>query len=72
MRDFIENLEAAAERQYDDMLQPNGKLKCGCGKLFNSSNGAMVSPNPYAMPVCPSCFNEWCEENDNKGINEDG
>ena len=62
MRDFIENLEAGAEDQYYEMLQEDGRLKCGCGKLFNSLDGGMVSQNPYAMPVCPSCFDEWLEK----------
>jgi len=61
MKDFIERAEESAERQYYDMLQPNGKLQCpGCHKIFDpDEEGATVSPGPYAMPVCGDCFNEW-------------
>ena len=60
MKDFIENLEDAAESAYYEMLQSDGRLKCGCGKLFNpEEEGAVLSPNPYAMPSCGSCFEEW-------------
>ena len=61
MRDFIENLEDGAEAAYYRMLQPNGKLKCSCGKLFEPSQGTVVSPNPYAMPVCEDCFEKYQE-----------
>ena len=67
MRDFLENMEAAAERRLDEMTQPCGKLKCGCGKLFAMEDGETVSSNPYAMPVCPQCFQEWLEQINKKG-----
>ena len=60
MRDFIECLEDAAEASYYEMLQPDGRLKCGCGKIFNpNEEGGPVSSNPYAMPVCGDCFEKW-------------
>lgn len=59
MKDFIENLEDSAERSYYDMLQPDGKLKCGCGQIFDpDKEGGIVSPNPWAMPVCGECLDE--------------
>ena len=59
MKDFIENLEDGAEAAYFEMLQGNGKLKCDCGRIFNpDKEGGLVSPNPYAMPVCNECFRE--------------
>ncbi len=62
MRDFIEQMEDAAEARYERMLQPDGKLKCDCGKLFDADKeGGPVSPNPYAMPVCGDCFIEYIE-----------
>jgi len=68
MKDFIEQLEDAAESSYYETLQPDGRLKCSCGRLFESAEGAVVSPNPYATPVCPSCFDAWLEANDNRKI----
>lgn len=62
--DSIERLEAGAEAAYYKMLQPDGKLKCGCGKIFDEDEGTVISSNPYAMPVCGDCFLEW-EKNTN-------
>lgn len=63
MRDIIENLEAGAEAGYYEMLQPDGRLKCGCSKIFDvESEGGPISPNPYAMPVCGDCFEKWQEQ----------
>jgi len=57
MRDIVEHLEVGAEIAYDEMLQPDGRLKCWCGKLFDpNEEGGTVSPNPYAMPICGDCF----------------
>jgi len=59
MQDILERLESTAEIQYDKMIQPNGKLKCDCGRLFDpDEEGGTVSPNPYAMPVCGECLEE--------------
>jgi len=65
MMDHIERMEASAERNYDEMDQGEGKLKCSCGKIFNVDEGQTVDPNPWAMPVCPDCFNEykWYKQN---------
>lgn len=60
MLDILERLEDEAEARYFKMLQPGGKLKCDCGRLFDADKeGATVSSNPYAMPVCGDCFEEW-------------
>jgi len=56
--DIIERLESSAERQYEDMLQPDGMLKCFCGNLFKEGEGDVLSPNPYAMPSCPNCVDK--------------
>jgi len=61
MKDHLEMMEDAAERKYFEMLQPNGMLKCQCGRLFKPNDGEVVSPSPYAMPVCPNCFKKWVE-----------
>lgn len=59
--DFLENLENAAERRYEEMEQPDGKLRCGCGRIFDpNKEGGPMSPNPYAMPICGDCFEGVC------------
>ena len=64
--DITERLEMGAEDKYFDMLQPGGKLKCDCGKIFDSSEGTTISPNPYAMPVCPTCFENFSWNGESK------
>ena len=57
MRDILENLEAGAEASYCRMLQTDGRLKCGCDRVFDpKKEGGPISPNPYAMPVCGDCL----------------
>lgn len=65
MRDIIEHLEVGAEAEYDEMLQPDGRLKCGCGKSFDpDEEGGPVSTNPYAMPVCGDCLEKMIKESE--------
>ena len=60
MIDQLESWENTAERQYNEMEQPDGKLKCCCGKVFDpDEEGGTTSPNPYAMPVCGVCYEEY-------------
>ncbi len=55
--DPIERGEARAEANYLRMLQSDGRLKCCCGKIFDSDEeGGTVDPDPYAMPVCGECL----------------
>ena len=35
------------------------KFRCGCGKGALLDEGDTVSADPYAIPVCPSCFEKW-------------
>lgn len=68
--DQIESWENAAEKQYFDMLQDDGRLKCCCGNIFDADKeGGMVSANPYSMPVCGKCFDEYIEEMEGKNMN---
>lgn len=63
MKDIIENFEDAAESQYYNMLQSNGKLKCFCGRVFDpDEEGGTISPNPYAMPVCGECLEHFKQQ----------
>jgi hypothetical protein len=57
MKDIIEQMEDAAEHRYYETVQPDGRLKCDCGRVFNPDDeGGPLSPNPYAMPVCGVCL----------------
>ena len=60
MKDIIERAEDAAETQYYRMIQPDGMMKCYCGRFFDpDEEGTVISQDPYAMPVCNSCFQEF-------------
>lgn len=64
MYDFLDNMESAAENAYFDMLQPDGKLKCFCGNIFDpNKEGVSLSANPYCMPVCNQCLISYCDGN---------
>jgi hypothetical protein len=56
MNDFIGNLEDAAEIRWLEAEQTDGRLKCGCGNVFDpNKEGGPISNNPYALPVCDEC-----------------
>jgi len=58
--DQIEQAEARADRQYNEMLQQNGKLLCGCGRIFDPDDeGGTLTADPYAMPACGYCLEQW-------------
>lgn len=56
--DFDEIGEQRCENWYFDNLLPNGMMRCGCGREFKLDEGQSFSPSPYAIPVCPTCFEE--------------
>lgn len=65
--DPIERAEAGAEAAYYDLYQGNGMIKCYmCDNVFPEDEGEILSPDPYAMPACPSCaekaHQEWEKE----------
>jgi len=57
--DPIEIGEARCENWAFDAEQPDGRFKCCCGKLFKLEDGETLSPDPYAVPVCPDCEDEY-------------
>lgn len=58
--DPIERREMMAESTYSDMQQPNEKLKCCCGRVFDpSEEGETLTPDPYAIPVCATCAQQY-------------
>ena len=60
MKDFIENMEDAAEREFYEMTHdvPKGSFRCFCGKIAKLSDAQPMSVNPYSSPGCPDCFDE--------------
>ena len=52
--DPVERGEVSAE---EHMI--NNMFKCGCGKLVDINEAETLSPDPYAIPVCHDCFDEW-------------
>jgi len=66
MRDILEHLEALAEARHEKMVQPDGRLRCGCGKVFDpDKEGGTIEDNPYAMPVCGDCLHKVMSELEN-------
>lgn len=59
--DPIERGEARCDSWYYEALQPNGQVKCDCGNLFDLEDGETCSADPYAIPVCPDCFEKWVD-----------
>jgi len=59
MNDFLENLEDAAQRQWDELQLADGKMKCpSCSQPFDpDKEGRPLTDNPYALPVCGNCLN---------------
>ena len=60
--DPIERAEEAIERWADNNII-NEDFICSCGKLCRLIDGQTIDSNPYAIPICPECFDEWCREN---------
>ncbi len=57
MKDFIERAEDLAEKLYSDNIQPDGRFKCACGRIFDpDAEGGTISPDPWAMPACDDCL----------------
>jgi hypothetical protein len=55
--DPIEAAESAIERWADKHMRGDD-FQCECGKWLPIDHGIMVSPNPYAPPVCAECAGE--------------
>ena len=63
--DPIERGEASCE-SWDAKAHVDGdNYRCDCGKIFDINEGVTLSPDPYAIPVCPDCFEEWEKETKN-------
>lgn len=59
--DPIERGEAACEQWAAENLRGD-IATCSCDREFKLEDGESLSPDPYAIPVCPICFGKWFEE----------
>jgi len=57
MRDILEMMEDAAESQFYNMTEglPEGKFKCGCGRIEDLNNASPASSNPFSQMICREC-----------------
>jgi hypothetical protein len=56
--DPIEIMENRAERWADDNIK-GSNFKCGCGNWCDINEAVALSSNPYAIPVCSNCAEEY-------------
>jgi hypothetical protein len=63
--DQIEMMESACEWWADENVKGD-MATCSCGRQFKLVDGETLDPNPYAIPVCPTCFEEWCNKQERK------
>lgn len=50
------------ERRIEDWAfdSVNGNvMTCPCGKTCDINQAETLSPDPYAIPVCPDCFDDY-------------
>lgn len=63
--DYIPDPIERGEMRCEDWEAENVKgdiATCCCGRKFKLADGETVSADPYAIPVCPICFEEWVSE----------
>jgi hypothetical protein len=56
--DTIEIMKAGAAIWADKNIK-GSKFKCSCGKWCELKDAETLSPNPYAIPVCRNCCEEY-------------
>lgn len=59
MLDPIERGEARCERWASERVTGDVFL-CGCGVECPLDAGETLSPDPYAIPICPGCMDLEC------------
>lgn len=59
--DPIERGEARCEDWAFDNVKGD-VMTCCCGKTCKLDEAETLSPDPYAIPVCPSCFESKMDE----------
>jgi len=60
MRDILEVMEDAAMSVFADMTEglPEGKFKCGCGRIEDLNNASPASSNPFSQMICRECVKD--------------
>lgn len=61
MMDFFEMAEARCE-QWSLENMDGDSFTCCCGNTCKLEQGEALTPDPYAIPVCPSCFEKAMDE----------
>ena len=61
MLDPIERSESRIESWAQDNVDGD-RFRCSCGKWCEFMLGETLSPDPYAEPVCPECFERAMDE----------
>lgn len=59
--DPIERGEQKCEDWHDQCVDGD-EFVCDCGNRCKLSDGETLSPDPYAIPVCQDCFNDYMDE----------
>jgi len=59
--DFCERGESRCE-EWEAHSVHGYTFTCCCGNRCLLSLGETLSPDPYAIPVCPECFAKACDE----------
>ena len=62
MHDYIPDILERGEARCEAWETENvcgGIAKCACGRTFDIDDGETCSADPFAIPVCPTCFMEW-------------
>lgn len=63
--DPVEIMSNRAENWAYDNIR-DSRFLCGCGKWCDLKDAKTLSPNPYAIPVCPNCCEEHIEKINSK------
>lgn len=63
MSEYVDDLIERGEKRFEawafEAEQSDGRFKCCCGRIFDLKDAETVSPDPYAIPICPTCFAEY-------------
>ena len=59
--DIMERGEDRCDAWYFDNVK-DGVATCSCGGTFDVDKGETLSSDPYAIPVCPACFEKAVRE----------
>lgn len=63
--EYIPDPIELGEMRCEDWAAENvrgNRFRCCCGAVCNLEQGVSLSPDPYAIPVCPKCFDQAMTE----------